>query len=234
MTLIWTAPERVALDGGAMLYEPAAISQPEAALFDPGAYGGSARAVSEGGRQAAWFVPVGDTQAVLRHYRRGGLMAKLGRKEYFWLGEDRTRSFAEFRLMHAMHTEGLPVPRPLAAAWWRAGLRYRAAILIERIADARPLASAMDEPIAQAVAQAIVQMHRAGVWHADLNAHNILLDPEGKAWLIDFDRGTRGDLSNKARFANLARLRRSMQKLGGERGLAAWQRIDVAYRAAWE
>lgn len=226
-------PVRQSLDGGAMLYDPAVIAQPAASLFDPQAYGDAARPVSEGGRQAAWFVAIGQVRAVLRHYRRGGLMAKLGRREYFWLGESRTRSCAEFRLMHAMHADGLPVPRPLAAAWWRAGLRYRAAILIERIEGARPLAALMDQSVEQAVAQSLVRMHRAGVWHADLNAHNILLDPDGLAWLIDFDRGRGGGISDKARAANLARLRRSMEKLGGERGVAAWERIDAAYRSMW-
>ena len=147
-------PERQALNGGAMLYDPVAIGAPDGMLFDPGAYGGSARSVSEGGRQAAWFVPLGPVQAVLRHYRRGGLMARLGRQKYFWLGESRTRPFAEFRLMHGMHAQGLPVPRPLAAAWWRSGWRYRGAILIERIMDARALASVMDEPVEHEVAQA--------------------------------------------------------------------------------
>jgi len=220
-------------NGVALLYDPALITQPDEAWFDPRAYGDEARPVSEGGRQAAWFVTRGEVQAVLRHYRRGGWMAKLGRRDYFWLGEPRTRSFAEFRLMHAMHAEGLPVPRPVAAACWRSGLRYQAAILIERIVGARPLASVLDAAVEQSVAEAIVRMHRAGVWHADLNAHNILLDDAGHAWLIDFDRGRRGHIRDQARMANLARLRRSLEKIAAGRGLVVWQRIDAAYRAGW-
>jgi len=229
-------PARLAWRGGAMLYAPERVAEPGPALFDPAAYGEAAAPVAEGGRAAAWFVHGQAGAAVLRRYRRGGLMARLGRRSYLWLGEARTRSFAEFRLMHAMWRQGLPVPRPLAAAYWRRGLACDAAILVERIAGARPLASALDGPACQAAALAIARMHRAGVRHADLNAHNVLLDPAGAAWLIDFDRGRAGPapLGEAARRANLLRLRRSLAKLAGQAGEQAWQRLDEAYRAAWQ
>ncbi|CFM55361.1 3-deoxy-D-manno-octulosonic-acid kinase [Bordetella pertussis] len=125
------------------------------------------------------------------------------------------------------------VLRGYRCGYWRYGLTYRAAILVERIPAARPLASLLDEPAWEAVARAIAAMHRAGVWHADLNAFNILLDPGGLAWLIDFDRGTAGGVSERGRQGNLARLRRSLVKVGGERGQDFWQRLEPAYRAAW-
>src|SRR3546814_4574658 len=50
---------------------------------------------------------------------------------YIWRGAASTRSFAEFDLLSFMHAAGLPVPRPLAAAYWRQGLSYRAAIRSE-------------------------------------------------------------------------------------------------------
>src|SRR5690606_17950231 len=126
---------------------------------------------------------------------------------------------------------GLSVPAPLAAAYWRHGLTYRAAIIVERIPDVRPLAHLLDEPVWDAAAGAIAAMHGAGVWHADLNAFNILLDRQGRAWLIDFDRGTAGGVSARQRRSNLLRLRRSLEKVGGERGRALWDRLDGAYRA---
>ncbi|WP_154584838.1 lipopolysaccharide kinase InaA family protein, partial [Bordetella pertussis] len=136
----------------------------------------------------------------------GGLAARVSRDAYVWQGEARTRGLREYRLL---------------------------AILVERIPAARPLASLLDEPAWEAVARAIAAMHRAGVWHADLNAFNILLDPGGLAWLIDFDRGTAGGVSERGRQGNLARLRRSLVKVGGERGQDFWQRLEPAYRAAW-
>ena len=55
--------------------------------------------------------------------------------------------------------------------------------------------------------------HREGAWHADLNAHNILVNPHG-LYLIDFDRGRLRRPSLHWRRANLARLKRSLIKVG--------------------
>ncbi|MVW72275.1 MULTISPECIES: 3-deoxy-D-manno-octulosonic acid kinase [unclassified Bordetella] len=202
-------------------------------LLDPAHYGDHARPVDAGGRQAAWFVEKDGWHGVLRGYRRGGLVARLSREAYIWQGESRTRSFREYRLLAWMREQGLNVPAPLAAAYWRHGLTYRAAILVERIPDVRPLAHLLDEPVWEAAARAIAAMHRAGVWHADLNAFNILLDAQGLAWLIDFDRGTQGGVSESQRRANLLRLRRSLEKVGGERGLECWERLERSYQALY-
>ena len=221
--------EELALPGGAMLFDAAAVARPGQYLFDPADDANQARAVSEGGRQAAWFVQGTYGQGVLRHYRRGGLIARISRNRYVWAGAQATRSFAEFRLLAYMHGRGLPVPRPLAAAYWRRGPSYRAAILVGRIAGARPLAQALDEGHHAAAAAAVFSMHEAGVWHADLNAYNILIDEGGRAWLIDFDKGRRRALSMELRHGNLARLRRSLLKVAGGRGLAWWEEFARDY-----
>ncbi|KAG1081815.1 hypothetical protein G6F40_015353 [Rhizopus arrhizus] len=102
-------------------------------IFSPAHYGDRARPVDAGGRQAAWFVQGQGWQGVLRRYRRGGMIARVSRDAYLWNGEDRTRSFREYRLLAAMRAQGLAVPAPLAAAYWRQGPIYRAAIVVERI-----------------------------------------------------------------------------------------------------
>jgi 3-deoxy-D-manno-octulosonic acid kinase len=217
---------------GAMIVDATRITSSADELFDPARYNGSTP-VSIGGRQSAWYVSAAFGEGVLRHYRRGGMAARLSRETYLWLGESHTRSFAEFRLLVAMHTAGLPVPRPLAAGYWRRGMGYRAAILIERKLLVRTLAECLNEPVWDAAADAIAAMHRFGVWHADLNAFNILIDPAGGAWLIDFDRGRRMAMSARHRQDNLARLRRSLEKIGAEAGVALWRRIEASYRLAW-
>ena len=223
--LAWAGPPP-----GAMLCD-ARLGAADPHWLDPRWYGAQARPVDAGGRQSAWFVQHDDWQGVLRRYRRGGLVARISRDAYVWQGESRTRCFREYRLLAWLRERGLSVPAPLAAAYWRHGPAYRAAILVERIPQVRPLAQLLDRPVWDAAASAIAAMHRLGVWHADLNAYNILLDPQGRAWLIDFDRGTAGGISARARRANMLRLRRSLQKVGGAAGLEFWNRLDQAYRA---
>ncbi|MBR8656611.1 3-deoxy-D-manno-octulosonic acid kinase [Achromobacter sp. Marseille-Q0513] len=223
----WPAPL-----GGAMLSD-ARLGEAGPQLFDPARYGERVRPVDAGGRQAAWFVHGEGWQGVLRRYRRGGMIARLSRDSYLWAGEDRTRSFREYRLLAAMRRQGLDVPAPLAAAYWRQGPVYRAAILVERIPGVKPLAQMLTEPLWEPVAAAIVRMHRAGVWHADLNAFNILIGGEGRVWLIDFDRGTQGRLSDRQRQGNLERLRRSLNKVAGDAGERFWLKLRDSYWTAW-
>src|SRR5690606_11127291 len=137
---------------------------------------------------------------------------------------------AEFDLLRFMFDRGLSVPQPLAAAYWRRGLSYRAALLTSRIEGVQPLATQLAVADHAAVARAIFDMHEAGVWHADLNAYNILLDAGGKVWLIDFDKGRRQAMPAAARQANLLRLRRSLLKVGGDRALPWWEALDQAYK----
>jgi len=200
-----------------------------ALLFDPSNPALKAQPVSVGGRQAAWFVQGVFGQAVLRHYRRGGLIARLVNNRYLWLGASRTRSMQEFSLMHSMSAQGLPVPRPLAAAFWKKGFTYRAAIVVARLPNVMPLAKVLDSARPEVVATAIKAMHDANVWHADLNAFNILLDPQGQAWLIDFDRGCQKNMNSSRRRSNLLRLRRSLNKVAGSAGERYWHALEQAY-----
>ena len=73
------------------------------------------------GRGTTWFIRTGDSSFVLRHYRRGGLMAKFSKDAYLWSGENETRAFAEWYLTYHLHRAGpsgahadrraLPAPR---------------------------------------------------------------------------------------------------------------------------
>lgn len=214
-------------------------ASPPPDLLEPGWYGSAAKPINDrGGRGSAWFVEAEFGSGVLRHYRRGGALARINAERYLWLGVEQARCTREYRLLRAMHTQGLPVPAPLAAGWWRQGAFYRQALLTERIPGAVSLAELMAEKPArtpwEGAGQVIARFHRAGVWHADLNAHNILRDTHGEIWLIDFDRCTQGLLSDSEREQNMLRLRRSLQKLGGDTGEAGWQRLYTAWLIAMD
>lgn len=192
-----------------------------------------AQPVTQGGRQAAWFIqlPLGQ-EAVLRQYRRGGFIARVFYDHYVWCGAHRTRSWAEFKIMQYLQAQHVPVPTPIWASWQRTGVYYRAALITERIPQAHTLASQLFDTDPEMVAQGIKKMHDAGVYHADLNAFNILLDAQKSVWLIDFDRARRyQSLSFSQRKKNLHRLHRSLVKIQGQAGARWYQFLIQAYQA---
>jgi 3-deoxy-D-manno-octulosonic acid kinase len=203
---------------GAIVFDPHCLRQATPARFDAASYGKDAAAVSgQGGRGAAWFVRGEFGEAVLRHYRRGGWMARLSADVYAWQGEAKVRSVAEFRLLQRLRAAQLPVPMPIAARYRRAGLGYRADLLVARIPQARSFADLVqsegDAAPWAAVGAAIAFCHRRGAHHADLNAHNLLLDRERRAWLIDWDKGRVESGAGEWCQAVIDRLERSLRKL---------------------
>ncbi|MCF1437353.1 MAG: 3-deoxy-D-manno-octulosonic acid kinase, partial [Shewanella sp.] len=176
------------------------------------------------GRYTTWFVHYQPTQAnehwVLRHYWRGGLMAKLSKDTYLFTGLAYTRPTAELKLLNILYQEGFPVPRPIAACVQKRGLCYSGDILIERIEGARDLVAILTErKMSQqewlSLGQCIARFHNRGVYHADLNAKNILLSPKG-FHLIDFDRGAIRAVAHHWQAENLDRLHRSFKKEQGK------------------
>ncbi|WP_445767100.1 lipid IV(A) 3-deoxy-D-manno-octulosonic acid transferase [Rheinheimera sp.] len=180
------------------------------------------------GRNIAWFIRHNNLALVLRHYYRGGLIGKLITDKFSYQPVLASRAMQEFNLLRYMRRCGLPVPRPLAAQYARSGLSYRADIMLELIAGSRDLATLLAAGTSltalqwQQLGAVIARFHQHGVYHSDLNCHNILLDNNGGFWLIDFDKcGLRqaGDWQQ----ANLARLLRSLQKEQGLHAGFAWQ-----------
>ncbi|HLN49599.1 MAG TPA: 3-deoxy-D-manno-octulosonic acid kinase, partial [Steroidobacteraceae bacterium] len=172
-----------------MLADPAYLgNSPDAggeSLFEPHFWAARGELIGAGaGRGAVWFIASGSRSWVLRHYRRGGFMARISLDRYLWSGESRVRAFAEYRLLARLVRHGLPVPVPVAARYRRDGMSYRCDLIMLRIADAVPLSSllaeaALSESAWRAIGATIARLHRSGVDHADLNAHNILLDRNG-------------------------------------------------------
>jgi 3-deoxy-D-manno-octulosonic acid kinase len=225
---------------GAILFDRTQVRQPDPLWFDPSHWGEAAQAVGEGGRGGAWFIDFGEGGAFLRHYLRGGLVAKLSRDAHLWRGIGHVRSFAEFRLLRVLRDKKLPVPLPFAAWYRREGLHYRAAILMQRLPDVASLAAlaAKQQAPWAAAGELVARFHRAGLDHADLNAHNILFDGSGQGWMIDFDRSRLRIPATAWREANLQRLQRSLRKLAGGRSVAQldaeFAQLRAAYQKAWD
>lgn len=204
-----------------ILYDASLISTPESKIFTPDYWQGKGalRAVSKG-RGAAWFIEQEGDCRVLRHYRRGGLVARFNRDIYLgWLA-GATRSLAEWDLLCWMFAQQLPVPRPVAAqACWKSprllGL-YQAAIIVQAIPGSQNLSDylmgqKLDASGWQAIGKTIACFHQKGIDHSDLNASNLLLDKQHNIYVIDFDkcqRRTAGDWQQH----NIQRLKRSLDK----------------------
>ena len=210
--------KRKALTGGAILYDASRAINLSPSWFDPEYWRSRGELEGEAqGRGAAYFFRSGDKHYVLRHYRRGGLIAKLSHDRYFWRTENRTRPFAEWQLISHLHHAGLPVPAPVGARYYRSGIGYGGDLITERLLDVESLAGWLRKralPILNwiAVGRCIRAFHELGVCHADLNANNVMVGEDGLVHLIDFDRGS---LRKPGLWCdeNLVRLRRSLEKI---------------------
>ena len=170
------------------------------------------------GRGTTFFIQHQGRDFVLRHYQRGGLIAKLSKEKYFWFGLRFTRPWREWNLLEKMLKKGLPVPIPAAIKVERNGLLHTADIMMHRIPNSRTLMQIlMSEELAEgywiAVGSVIRRFHEQGVYHSDLNANNIMLDEGGRCFLIDFDRCGLRKPKLKWQKENLLRLNRSLNKI---------------------
>jgi 3-deoxy-D-manno-octulosonic acid kinase len=221
-SLIWpTGAEvrQIPFRGGAMLYDTSRAGNAAASWFDAKwwASRGEVRASAEG-RGSALFIEADGRRLVLRHYRRGGWIARLSSDRYLWRAASLTRSFLEWHLLYLMRRAGLPVPKPIAACYRRTGrFSYSADLLTEQIPDVSSLATRLAAgalPLTSwiAIGRCLRRFHNDGVCHADLNAHNVLLNDAQEVWLVDFDRGR---LRRPGLWCdtNLVRLRRSIEKI---------------------
>jgi 3-deoxy-D-manno-octulosonic acid kinase len=175
---------------------------------------------------------------VVRPFRRGGLVRHLVEARYF-LGD---RAFHELALLARLRRRDLPVPRPLAAVQSRRIPGYRAALTTRRIPGVEPLSRLLPgsppdrtRRLMEAAGRTVGRLHAVGAAHADLNAHNLLADPEPSdrpVYLVDLDRGRLGDppLPERAARGNLRRLRRSLEKLSLEGALDHWDGFLRSYR----
>lgn len=200
---------------GAILFDSAHVAEANEQWFAQVAGADDER---HAGRGAVVFFNAPFAACVLRHYRRGGLAARLSQDRYLWTGRERTRAFREFRLLAELAEAGLPVPLPLMARYVRKRMSYQADLITRQIPAAQTLAErlvtrSLDAALATTVGRTLADFHANGVWHADLNANNVMVDAAGKVWLIDFDRCQRRKPVMNWQLANLQRLLRSFRKL---------------------
>ena len=178
---------------------------------------------------------------VLRHYSRGGLVARFIEDHYVWRGLEATRAWRELDILAQMREWQLPAPRPVAALVSRSGIAYTADIITVYIPDTQTLSALLrSDPLPEALWESIGRMlgafHARGVDHPDITAHNILVDSQQRTFLVDFDNAVIRSPGNW-RMRGFARFQRSLRKVAMETGGAfseqAWHAVEAGYESVW-
>ena len=204
------------LESGSPAFDPDVFDDQRLAALD------MLSGVAAAGRGNTCFFSLGGHEMVLRHFRRGGMAQRISKDRYIYTGLERTRAMTEFSVLCELHRRELYVPKPYACRVVRQGAFYRASLVTFRL-PGHTLAEylinqTIDTALWESIGKTIAQFHREGVYHADLNTHNILIDSLGRIALIDFDQAVfrKDPVSDKAggwRQKNLQRLYRSIRKV---------------------
>ncbi len=191
------------------------------------------------GRGQAYCFTFNDTPFVLRRFNRGGLVSSISTNRYMWFGLRFTRAYRELALLISMQAIGLPVPKPFSARVRKYGFVYSADLITYKINDAHSLAEcslSKEHTRWFSVGKVIRQFHDNGIYHADLNAHNILLT-KNDVYIIDFDKGEKKHASGHQPWKkkNLQRLQRSLYKLKDKQNIyfsdENWQQLIAGYQS---
>jgi 3-deoxy-D-manno-octulosonic acid kinase len=187
-----------------------------------GTAGGEEVASGRGG--ARRMVLAGGKVVFVRKYLRGGFVRHFVRDLYLLRPP---RPIRELLATETARAAGCRVPIVHAVAVEENGPFYRGWIVTSAIEGGGAyidLFAAGDEAdrrtLLAAAGSAIRDLHDAGVYHPDLNGHNLLVDADGEVAIIDFDRATMAAPQNH-RLGEKGRDRfwRSLKKLTGQRGL---------------
>ena len=178
------------------------------------------------GRGTVYFrslpTQAGNCNVVVKQYRRGGMVRHFNKNLYWHGHHSQSRAWLEFKLLAKMTAMGLPVPTPVAARAKRTFLHlYESTIITQEIEQSKTLADCLklhsDQPVDhtlwQNTGETIKRFHTANIYHADLNASNILIGGNDQVYLIDFDKGQLlPDNRTNWKRDNLHRLQRSLLK----------------------
>ncbi len=130
-------------------------------------------------------------RVVVKSYYRGGLIARFNRRHY--IRGRATRSEKEFEWLRRVRELGVRAPKPIAAAHqgrlfcrcWLVCREVTGATSLAQLSIERP--ECLDALLAGCRRQ-VERLIANSIFHPDLHPGNVLVDPEGEAWIIDFDR----------------------------------------------
>jgi 3-deoxy-D-manno-octulosonic acid kinase len=184
----------------------------------------SAVEAGAGNRGSAFQIDLGDgLELYARRGRRGGMIASILSDVYVGLAP---RPLTELAVTIEAMRRGIPVAEPMGAMIERVGPALYRGFFLTRAVRGMTLwefVKTDDDPTVRAhvlgqARAAIGTMHEKGLFHADLNLHNLLVTRARESFtltIIDLDKARLFDapLSSAMRRANAARLMRSARKL---------------------
>lgn len=145
-----------------------------------------------GGRRSICKIDLeGVGPVIVKHYRRGGLLAKFITRYYF--GSQKTRGQIEFEQMELARSLGCGSPEPVAYAW-RGRIFYQAWLVTREVEHAQSLAQiARTSPERTRIAMTALCRQTSilienSIMHADFHPGNVLVDKHDRVYLIDFDK----------------------------------------------
>lgn len=177
-----------------------------------------------GNRQSGFRVSIGELPELFaRCARHGGLLRGLSGDLFFGLS---ARPLRELVVAGEAYRRGIAIAEPMGAmVEWLAPGVYRG-FFLTRALDGMSLWEFIrtdDDPLVrrhvlERTRAAIETMHQRGLWHADLNLHNLFVTHRGDEFavlILDLDRARLFDRPVPAalRRRNHARLLRSIRKL---------------------
>lgn len=171
------------------------------------------------GRGTVYFFELNNTQLVLRHYKRGGLIANLNDDKFLYTSVEKSRCYKELEVLQLLRKTKINVPEPIAARIVKSGLLYTADIITRVINNAVELHELLEKESVvadtwQNIGIEIRKMHDAQICHHDINVKNILLTSligNNNVHLLDFDKCELRS-GNDWKAANIERLQRSLKK----------------------
>ena len=233
-------------ENSTVLYDDHFISDPCPQVFDgkfivnDDAYVTSSSSDVGIGRANVVYFAHNDIPMVLKHYYRGGAVAAIMHDRYLGFNTENSRSFKEWRLLKKMRSLGLPVPDAIAAHANKGPFFYQCDLITRRLENTRTLSDTLTTGTLSSeqwvkVGECIKLFHNNNIYHADLNARNILLNTRSEVFLIDFDNSYIRSGGGLWRMSNLARLKRSLLKFKKNEANFhfddnAWSALLMGYR----
>lgn len=168
-------------------------------------------------RSAVFEIP-GLGRVFVKHYSHGGMLRSITAGRFLGVGPVRSR--VEFEMLEQVRSYGVNAPKPYAIIK-RGSVVYGTWLVMEELSEVRTLVEVQrgegDElhRVMTALGEQLTVLVEKRILHIDLHPGNVLVSPDGKVYIVDFDKAHyfRGAAST-LRDLYLRRWRRAVIKHG--------------------